>query len=222
MTGSISADGVTVFEILRKAVEIRPSEFAALHALRDGPYGVLVAIILSQNSNDKNTIAAYEDLRRATGLRPERVLALGDKLRYVIRKAGMTRQKSSAIRALSELVIRRGEEFLKEVPPNEVKSALLGIRGIGPKTVDVFLSLYRRAPVFAVDTHARRIAVRWGLVKKGTSYEEVSRALLYFFGPDRADEAHRLVIAFGRTYCKARNPRCRECPLKDLCPSAVK
>ncbi|MGC9209966.1 MAG: endonuclease III domain-containing protein [Acidilobus sp.] len=220
MSERIRADGARVFEILKSAVEVRPSDFAALHALKDGPYGILIAIILSQNSNDKNTIAAYEDLKRATGLRPENVLALGDRLAEVIRRAGMVRQKSSAISALSRLVLERGERFLSEAPPDEVKEALLKIRGIGPKTVDVFLSLYRHVPVFAVDTHARRIAARWGLVRVGASYEEVSRALLEFFGPERADEAHRLVIAFGRSFCRARNPRCGECPLRDYCPSA--
>ena len=217
----IDIDGKTTFEILKRAVEVRPSEFAALHAINDGPYALLVAIILSQNSNDKNTIAAYEDLKRATGLRPEAVLALGERLAQVIRKAGMVRQKSSAILELSRLVIEKGVKYLEEAPPEELRTALLSIRGVGSKTVDVFLSLYRRVPVFAVDTHARRIAARWGLVKPGAGYEEVSRALLEYFGPERADEAHRLVIAFGRAYCRARNPRCGECPLRAHCPSAV-
>jgi hypothetical protein len=68
LKGRISVDGPTAFRLIKDAVEVRPSEFTALHALRDGPYALLVAIVLSQNSNDKNSIAAYEDLRRATGL----------------------------------------------------------------------------------------------------------------------------------------------------------
>jgi len=216
LKGRISVDGPTAFRLIKDAVEVRPSEFTALHALRDGPYALLVAIVLS-----KNSIAAYEDLKRATGLRPSEVLRLGDRLGEVIRRAGMIKQKSEAIMALTRLVLERGEEYLDRAPPDELKAELRKIRGIGPKTIDVFLSLYRRVPVFAVDTHARRIASRWGLVRQGASYEEISRALLEFFGPEKADEAHRLLIAFGRKFCKARNPRCDECPLRDYCPSAV-
>jgi endonuclease-3 len=72
--------------------------------------------------------------------------------------------------------------------------------------------------VFAVDTHAMRIAKRWGLVGEKAGYDEVSKALLEFFGPEKAEEAHRLIIALGRRYCTARNPRCSECPLRDICP----
>ena len=216
----ISVDGKTAYRILKGVLSIRPEDFAALHALPDGPYGILVAVILSQNSNDKNTIRAYERLKEATSLDPERVLSLGEGLKEIIRPAGMVSQKSQAIIGLSRLVLERGVEFLERGDPDEVRRALTSIRGIGQKTVDVFLSLYRKVPVFAVDTHARRVATRWGLVRRGASYEEVSRALLEFFGPDVADEAHRLVIAFGRRYCRARNPRCDECPLSQYCPSA--
>ncbi len=220
MAGRIGIDGPSAFSIIKGALQVSPSEFAALHALRDGPYPLLIAIILSQNSNDKNAIAAYEELKKATGLRPEAVIALGDRLPRVIRKAGMIRQKSNAILGLSRLVLELGTRYLDEAPPDELRRRLLEIRGIGNKTVDVFLSLYRKVPVFAVDTHARRIAARWGLADPHASYEEVSRALLEYFGPERADEAHRLLIAFGRRFCRARNPRCKECPLRSFCPSS--
>lgn len=218
--GSITADGATVYRILKGALEIRPEDFTALHSLPDGPFALLVAIILSQNSNDRNSIAAYDELKRQTSMDPSRILVLGDRLEDVIRRAGMVRQKANAIRALARLVIERGEDFLARGDPEDVRRELESIRGIGSKTIDVFMSLYRKVPTFAVDTHARRIATRWGLVRKGASYDEISRALLNFFGPEVADEAHRLLIAFGRKYCKAKNPRCDVCPLSAYCPSA--
>jgi len=60
--------------------------------------------------------------------------------------------------------------------------------------------------------------VSWGLVGEKAGYDETSRALLHFFGPEYSEEAHRLLIALGRTYCKARNPDCSRCPLRDICP----
>ncbi len=75
--------------------------------------------------------------------------------------------------------------------------------------------------MFAVDTHAMRVALRWGLARR-RDYMEVSRALLEYFGAERAEEAHRLLIALGRRVCKARSPRCWECPLASYCPSSSK
>ena len=177
-------------------------------------------MILSQNTSDKNSIQAYRELRRRIGVTADSIARASlVEVEEAIRKAGLARQKARALKEAARLVLDLGgEEALLRLDPLELRERLLRIKGIGPKTVDVFLAVVRRAGVFAVDTHARRIAARWGLVYEKAGYEEVSRALLEFFGPDNAEEAHRLIIALGRTYCRARNPRCRECPLRDVCP----
>ncbi|MCE4612033.1 MAG: endonuclease III [Desulfurococcales archaeon] len=225
--GSIAerASGDLVLERLRSALRVDWKEYVALVAERtDGrPFAVLAAIVLSQNTNDKNSIRAYERLRAMVGLKPEDVVnADFHLLEDAIRPAGLSRQKARTLKELAMKVIEwGGEEYLLREDPNVLREKLLSVPGVGPKTADVFLSLVRKAPgVFAVDTHAARIARRWGLVRDKAGYEETSRALLQFFGEGRSEEAHRLLIALGRTYCRARNPLCSECPVKDLCPSA--
>ena len=217
----IGLDGRRVLEILRSAVRVDPEEFVVTVAEPMGPFAVLVGIILSQNTNDKNAIAALKRLASRVGLSPE-VLASAsvDEISEAIRVAGLQRQKAQAIRELAvRLLEAGGEEYLVKADPGELREWLMSIPGIGQKTVDVFLASVRRVGVFAVDTHALRIARRWGLVR-GKSYREASRALQEFFGEENALEAHRLLIAFGRKYCKARSPRCSECPLAAYCPSA--
>ena len=184
------------------------------------PFAVLAAIILSQNTSDKNSIKAYRSLRNRIGVDPQSIeRASLEEIEEAIRPAGLARQKAAALKRIALKVLELGgEEALDKMDPEVLKREMLQVKGIGPKTVDVFLAAYRGVSVFAVDTHARRIAVRWGLARPNASYDEVSKALLEFFGPDRAEEAHRLLIALGRLYCKARNPRCSECPLKDVCP----
>lgn len=229
MAGSIAerASGREVYERLRSSLQPRSDEYVVLVAAeRDGnPYAVLAAIILSQNTSDKNSIRAYLRLReRLGGVTPEKVLSIPEEeLVELIRPAGLPRGKARALReAARRLLERGGERYLAEAPPEELRRFLLSIPGVGKKTADVFLSFYRKAPVFAVDTHALRIAKRWGLVGEKAGYDEASRALLEFFGPELAEEAHRLIIALGRRYCRARSPRCRECPLRDICPYAEK
>ncbi|MET1101455.1 MAG: endonuclease III [Pyrodictiaceae archaeon] len=220
------ATGREVFERLQRTLATNLEEYVALVALDlDGsrkPFAVLVSIILSQNTNDKNSIRAYKQLREMIGVSPEELLkAPLEKIMEAIRPAGLARQKARTIKETARRIIEAGgEKILLEMPWEELRVFLLSIPGIGKKTADVFLSLVRKAPVFAVDTHAARIARRWRLVGEKASYDEVSKALLEFFGPELSEKAHRLLIALGRRYCRARRPRCTSCPLRDICPSA--
>jgi endonuclease-3 len=218
------ATGREVYERLR-VLQPRWDEYVVLVADRlDGnPFAVLAAIILSQNTSDKNSIRAYRRLHERLGrVTPEAVLSLSEEeLVEIIRPAGLPRQKARALREAARRILEAGgERVLVEMAPEELRRFLLSIPGVGKKTADVFLSFYRKAPVFAVDTHALRIAKRWGLVGEKAGYDEASKALLEFFGPELAEEAHRLLIALGRRYCTARSPRCSECPLRDICPYA--
>ncbi|MEM0283738.1 MAG: endonuclease III [Sulfolobales archaeon] len=225
-TSSI-ADRVSGSEILRILSEnlmIDWKQYTALVAKRfsDGSlFPILVGVILSQNTNDRNSIKAYMLLRERIGVKIEDILRASlEEIEELIKPAGLWKQKAEAIKRSAE-VIRDlgGEEFLAREDPEKIRMKLLEIKGVGKKTVDVFLSVARRAPYFAVDTHAMRIALRWGLVKR-RNYDEASKALREYFGSDNAEKAHQLLIALGRRYCRARKPLCSECFLKSICPSS--
>ena len=217
---SDKTSGKLVYDILKRSIPLKDSDFAAMIPLAegDGPFAVLVAVILSQNTNDKNAIRAYKELKQRIGLDPYKLVRTNmDKIIDAIRIAGLAEQKAYAIKKASEVIIDLGGPIaLLVVDPEVLENKLLSIKGIGKKTVDVTLSVLGRKKVFAVDTHAFRVARRWGIARGG--YERTSKALSEFFRDVPLDEAHRLVIALGRLYCKARNPRCRECPLGKICP----
>ena len=220
------ADGAMVLEILKRSHRVDWRDYVALVALeldgRGHPFAVLAGIILSQNTSDRNSIRAYLSLRERVGVTPEAILSASEEeLIDAIRPAGLVRQKARALREAARRILEAGgERILLEMPWQKLREFLLSIPGVGKKTADVFLQLVRGAPVFAVDTHAARIARRWGLVGERAGYDEISRALLEFFGPGRSEEAHRLLIALGRQYCRARSPRCDVCPLRGVCPYA--
>jgi len=226
ITGSIleRADGDTIYSILSKSLKIDWREYIALvaKARSNGLFPILVGIILSQNTSDRSSIKAFEKLRSSIGVSLDDILRASiDDIGKAIKEAGLWRQKAETIKRAAEAISRMGgEDYLSREDPERLRSFLLSIKGIGFKTADVFLSVARGAPLFAIDTHAMRIAMRWGLIEK-RSYTEASKALLRLFGPERAEEAHRLLIALGRRYCRARNPRCNECPVRDLCPSSA-
>ncbi|MCE4603406.1 MAG: endonuclease III [Aeropyrum sp.] len=225
--GSIAekASGSEVLERLRKSLSPRWDEYVALVSYRvdKDPFAVLVSIVLSQNTNDKNSIKAYLKLRENVGVSVNDIMeASENSIIESIKIAGLARQKAKTLKELAKAVHSwGGPDYLLREDPSILRKKLIGIPGVGPKTADVFLSLVRKARgVFAVDTHAARIAKRWGLVGEKAGYDEVSQSLIRFFGDENNEEAHRLLIALGRKYCAARRPRCVECPLKDICPSA--
>jgi len=78
------------------------------------------------------------------------------------------------------------------------------------------LSQYFGKPAFPVDTHIRRITRRLGYVKS-SKYEAISEWWRNNTSEKNYVELHLLLITHGRKICKARNPRCDICPLKDIC-----
>lgn len=219
----IKASGKRVYEMLKKHLRYDEDEFVVYVAkdLANNPFVILVSIILSQNTSDKNSIRALKNYINEIGSTCNDALrASVEAIQKAIRPAGLYKQKATTIKRLAKEYCDRGLEILNSNDINLVKKWLLSIPGIGRKTVDVFLQLLYDAPVFAVDTHAARIAKRWKLVGDRASYDEISHALLEFFGHELAGEAHRLLIVLGRRYCKSRKPRCGECPLREVCPYA--
>jgi endonuclease-3 len=87
---------------------------------------------------------------------------------------------------------------------------------VGRKTANVLLNTLFGQPVMAVDTHIFRVANRTGLAP-GRNVREVEEALLRRVPRVYLRHAHHWLILHGRYVCRARRPRCGDCPLLDLC-----
>ena len=215
--------GRKILERLRESLQINVNEYTALLArtTSNDPFRILVATILSQNTNDKNSIEAYLRLEHSIGVTPKAIVSASlDEIRRAIKPAGLYKRKSIVIKKLASKIIEdyQGDSWrLVEGELDKARRRLLSLPGIGEKTADVVLMLTRNADIFPVDTHARRIALRLGIVEDPkSSYEEISKAYQRIF-KGHCKEAHLYIIALGRKYCKARNPRCPACPIRDLC-----
>lgn len=198
-------------------------EFTAMLAKAKGlgPLGTLIAIVLTQNTNDRNANIALERLYEISdGLSRERLRAMPlEEIAEVIRVSGMQRQRARTIKALAE---EFDEVTLLNEDPEILAKEILSVPGIGPKTVDVFLLMVRGYPTFPIDTHCRRVLTRLGFIRRGEKYEAVREAVIKELGRDREAllRLHTLLITHGRRVCTARRPRCGVCPLSDICPRA--
>ncbi len=215
--------GREILRRLQESLEFGEEEFASLVASKSGnPFEVLVATIISQNTNDRNTIKAMSRLKDLLGrIDPEEIEKLSlKKLEEVLKPAGLYRQKARVIKEVaSSLKNGRLERILGMKDLEEARKELMNLPGVGPKTADVVLSLTSSRPTIAVDRHVARVSLRLGLVKSN-NYDDIRKALMSIFDPEDYLKAHLLLIKLGRTYCRPKNPKCNECPLRDLCEYA--
>lgn len=220
----------TLLELLRKMHKkyVDPSSFIVNHVRGKSLFEFIIAVLLSQNTNDKNAIKAYERLKAITNndLSPKKILSLGvDGIVNAIKPAGMYKQRARMIIELAKIFSEkefqsRLEDRIRSSSVEDARRILLELPGIGPKTADVVLLMYFGKPTFPVDTHIMRITMRLGFIKK-KDYEEARRFWMGFLDEKDYLEAHILLITHGRRICKARNPHCIRCLLSEYCLPAV-
>ncbi|MEF8773980.1 MAG: endonuclease III, partial [Halobacteriales archaeon] len=114
------------------------------------------------------------------------------------------------------------DAFVRREEPAEVRTELLEMDGVGPKTADcVLLFAGGREGVFPVDTHVHRIYRRIGIAPPDADHEDVREVLEADVPPEKCGFGHTASIQFGREYCTARKPACLDgpdaCPMYDLC-----
>ena len=117
------------------------------------PVDELVSTILSQNTNDINRDAAFESLKAAFPDWDSVMNADTDKVVDAIRIAGLANQKGPRIqKALREIADHTGGEitldFLREMPLEEARVWLTGMKGVGPKTAAIVLLFAMGIPAF--------------------------------------------------------------------------
>lgn len=226
--GEPTEDSVVPFRDRRKKVAAvcwrLGKVYGAVEAPRQRPVlDALVRTILSQNTSDLNSSAAFEELgRRFDDWNAVRRAPVARIVR-AIRTAGLANRKAPRIKAiLKKIHAERGEtslEFLRAMPVDEAVEYLTGLDGVGPKTAACVLLFACRKPVLPVDTHVHRVSRRLGLIGARTGAERAHDELAGLVTPRLVLEFHVLLIRHGRTTCSARRPKCEGCPLLDLCPA---
>ncbi|MWG35263.1 endonuclease III domain-containing protein [Halomarina oriensis] len=198
----------------------------------------LVRTILSQNTSDKASQPAHDDLMARYGEGGEAhrdgdlavSLAAADRetLAEIIASAGLYNQKSETIVRIAGRVVEEYggadafDAFVREEEYDAVRDALLDMKGVGPKTADcVLLFAGGRGGVFPVDTHVHRIYRRMGIAPADADHERVRQVLEAEIPAEKCGFGHTASIQFGREYCSARKPACLDdpeaCPMADLC-----
>jgi endonuclease-3 related protein len=192
------------------------------------PFEVIVGAILVQNTSWSNVALAIENLRRESLLTPRGIETVPSRrLARLIRSSGYFRQKTKKVKAFVNFLRREYQGSLRKMfraPTAVLREQLLGVHGIGPETADSILLYAGGHPVFVVDAYTRRMLERHGLAHSRLGYEEVRELFERSLSPDAAlyNEFHALIVHTGKHFCRPREPRCGDCPLKSLLPGTLR
>ena len=186
----------------------------------------LLATILSQNTSDSNSGAAFEELRRRFDGWDAVRRAPAARIARAIRRAGLANRKAPRIKAiLQQIYHERGElslDYLCSMPVAQGAEYLRNLPGVGPKTAACVLLFACRKPVLPVDTHVHRVSRRLGLIGHRTDAAKAHDELARLVPARRVLEFHIQLIRHGRSRCSARSPKCEDCPLLELCREGPK
>ncbi|WP_295877740.1 endonuclease III [uncultured Zhongshania sp.] len=175
------------------------------------PYTLLVAVLLSAQCTDARvnqiTPALFELADNPFDMAKQNV----EIIRAIIRPCGLSPQKSSAIKRLSEILV----EKYKGVVPKDM-AALETLPGVGHKTASVVMSQAFGVPAFPVDTHIHRLAQRWGLTN-GKNVVQTEKDLKALFPKEKWNALHLQIIFYGREFCSARGCDGTVCEICTTC-----
>ncbi len=203
----LTEDKITeIFERFKKQNPNPKSELTWINA-----YTLLVSVVLSAQATDKSVNKATETLYKVADT-PQKMITLGeDLLISYIRSIGLYRTKAKHVMELSRILI---EEFDSKVPSN--REDLMKLPGVGRKTANVVLNVVFHKPTMPVDTHLLRICPKIGIAE-GKTPLEVEESLVKHIPQRYMEHAHHWLILHGRYVCTARNPKCSECFINDIC-----
>lgn len=195
--------------------EMFPSARCELFYSKD--YELVIAVMLSAQTTDKSVNAvtpilfdkypSLEDLNNAP---------LED-IEEILKPIGLYKNKAKNLKGIVKDLLER---FNGKVPSN--KDELMTLPGVGNKTAGVIRAEIFQIPDLPVDTHILRISKRLNLAKKEDEPIDVERKLKKLIPEERWIKSHHQLIHFGRYFCTARNPQCKNCKISDMCTNKRK
>jgi endonuclease-3 len=174
-------------------------------------FELLVAVILSAQATDVSVNKATHSLYQRANT-PKAIVALGEQqLKQHIKTIGLFNTKAKNIIKTCQILI---DQHNSTVPHD--RAALEALPGVGRKTANVVLNTAFGEPTIAVDTHIFRVSNRTKLAP-GKTPLAVEQGLLEAVPQNYKKDAHHWLILHGRYTCMARNPKCAECCVFDIC-----
>ena len=204
-----------VSEILKRLEATYPGATCALK--HTNAWELLVATILSAQCTDVRVNMTTPELFRKYPTVQDFAALNPEALEPDIKSTGFFRNKSKSVVGAAKKIV---SDFGGQVPDN--MDDLLSLPGVARKTANVVLGTwFHKNDGVVVDTHVQRISRRLELTKSDDP-KSIEQDLIKIIPRDKWTLYSHMIILHGRALCVARNPKCAECPLENLCHAADK
>ncbi|CAI5719016.1 unnamed protein product [Peronospora destructor] len=192
-------------------------------------FHVLISAMLSSQTKDPVNAAAMGRLIKH-GLTVESMLEIDQqKLAKLIRPVGFYNYKAKYIKQTASILTEQANaegKVVADIP--DTYEGLIALPGVGPKMATLVMdSAWNNVVGICVDTHVHRISNRLKWVKtwnmnnpKSQDPEKTRTELEDWLPKEHWGPINILLVGFGQTICRPRNPKCSECKIRDICPSA--
>ncbi len=199
-----------VNQLLEFADSLFPNAKCELFYNKD--YELAIAVMLSAQTTDKAVNLVTKPLfEKYSSLKFIDEAPLND-IEDIIKSIGLYKNKAKNIKGIARVILTN---FDGELPSD--KNDLQTLPGIGNKSAGVIRCEIFKIPDLPVDTHIIRITNRLGIANKEDEPIDIEMKLKKLIPEDRWIKTHHQLIHFGRYFCTAKNPRCENCKLKDIC-----
>ena len=202
--------GTQIYELLLKNNPNPKSELNFSNELE-----CLIAVLLSAQCTDARVNVATKKLFERYKCAKDYAQSSIEEISSYINSVNFYPTKAKNIFNLAKTLC---EKFGGEVPSDLV--SLTSLPGVGRKTAQVVLVEAFGIPAIPVDTHIFRVCNRLGLANAKTVFE-TEEAIKNTFEKSQYINLHKALVLHGRYVCKARNPKCESCVLKDLCERRI-
>lgn len=189
--------------------ELIPNPICELNYQKD--YELVIAVMLSAQTTDKGVNKVTSILFQKYNSLEKLASSNIEDIKEIIKPIGNYNKKANNIIEISKILINK---YKKQVPKTYEELEILP--GIGRKSANVIRSEIYKIPSFAVDTHVIRVTNRLGLVKTKDPVI-IEKELEKIFKKRDWIKKHQQLVLFGRYYCKAKNPDCKNCKLINIC-----
>jgi endonuclease-3 len=178
----------------------------------ENPFQLLVAVILSAQCTDKRVNMVTPNLFIEFPNPQKMAEAELEDVFKIIKSISYPNNKAKHLLGMAQMLLN---DFNGQVP--EKIEDLVKLPGVGRKTANVISSVIYHQPAMAVDTHVFRVSARLGLTKGAKTPLAAEKQLVKHIPQAYIATAHHWLILHGRYTCTARNPKCEECGLREIC-----
>jgi len=197
-------------KIYEEISKLYPNARCELNYHKD--YELLIAIMLSAQTTDQAVNKVTDRLFEKYDSLVSIEKASTEEIENDIRNLGLYRNKAKNIKNTVDIIINK---YSGMIPKTQVE--LESLPGVGRKTANVYLAEMHHVPRIAVDTHVSRVSIRLGFASKKATPLIIEKKLMSLFPQEYWISLHHKLIFFGRYFCTARKPNCKNCPIIEYC-----